>query len=327
MQPPQDVLDAIARTQRPLIVGHVRPDGDCFGSMFALAAALLHPAGRQPALYYRRDHVSQRLAFLQHWRPVPVAPDDNPARSADALLVLDTARSDRAAVNPPLDQLAARGLPVVNIDHHLANAGYGTANWVVPQASSTSELVYRILDANRWPLTPDVAALLYAGIHTDTHGFSLPNTTASSLHAAAALVDAGAPVTDLCQRLWRSQAKSEFDLCRIIYDNTRLTEDGRIAYSTATYDEITRVGCTAADIDDQVTIPRALNGIRMAILFTEGKPDTIRMNFRGEAGTDVLELAKSLGGGGHAGAAGAILDGPIHDVVATVLAKAAAYLK
>jgi len=168
-------------------------------------------------------------------------------------------------------------------------------------------------------MTPLVASLLYAGIHSDTVGFSLSTTTASALHTAAELVNAGARVAEIGERLTRSQSQSEFALNRIIHDNTRIVADGRIAYSTADHNEITTAGCTQADIDDQVAIPRSVRGIRLAILFTEGRPGRTRLNLRGEGGLNVLDLAARFGGGGHAEAAGAILDADIEHALQRVL--------
>jgi phosphoesterase RecJ-like protein len=289
--------------------------------MLSLVLALDDPTRRLPRYYFLRDQVSQRLAFLVDYVPRPVAAVHD-ARDCDAMIVVDTAQASRAGTPIPVEEFLASGRPVINIDHHVANPGFGSANWIVPNASSTSELVYVFLRAMGCAITPAIASLLYVGIHTDTHGFSLPNTTASSLQAAAGLVEAGAAVTEVCERLLRSQARSEFDLAGIIYDNTRVTSDGRISYSVVSYDELTETGCTAADIDDQVSIPRALGGIQMAILFSEGKPGRVRVNFRGEGGVNVLELARQFGGGGHAGAAGAIVDGAADEVVADVLGRA-----
>jgi phosphoesterase RecJ-like protein len=163
------------------------------------------------------------------------------------------------------------------------------------------------------------ASVLYSGIFTDTAGFSLQNATADSFRSAAELVDLGADVVDLGERLDRSQRQSEFRLLKTIYANTRWTDDERIAYSTADFDEIGSAGCSAADIDDQVQVPRSLNGIHMAILFTEGVKGKARLNFRGEQGIRVLDLAKRFGGGGHAFAAGTILEMSIAEAVETVL--------
>jgi phosphoesterase RecJ-like protein len=175
-------------------------------------------------------------------------------------------------------------------------------------------------------ITPTLATLLYAGIHTDTQGFSLSNTGANSLEVGHALARAGAKIPEVCERMHRSLSRGEFELLGIVYRNTRVIADGQIAYSTATHEEIAGTGCTAEDIDDQVEVPRSLEGISLAILFTEGIRGRIRMNFRGEGGISVLPLAQEFGGGGHQASAGAILDGTMEEVTQRVLPAAQTYV-
>jgi len=215
---------------------------------------------------------------------------------------------------------------VLNIDHHDTNERFGTVDWIVDDAGGTCQLIYEALAALGWPIAPHVASLLYAGLHDDTLGFSLPNATARALAAASKLVAAGADIPMLGDRLCRSQSLSELRLLRTVYDNTQTVADGRIAYSTVSFDELAASGCTPADIDDQVSVPRALRGVRLAILFSEGEPQNVRINFRGKDGVEVAELAKRLGGGGHRHAAGSRIHGPMARVVADVLAAATDYL-
>jgi bifunctional oligoribonuclease and PAP phosphatase NrnA len=126
--------------------------------------------------------------------------------------------------------------------------------------------------------------------------------------------------------LCRSQEQHEFDLIRLVYHNTRLASAGRIAYSTLTYDEIKTTGCTPEDIDDQVSIPRSLSRIQIAMLFSEAERGVVRINFRGEGGKAVLPLAERLGGGGHTYSAGARIRGTMDAVVERVLVEADAHL-
>ena len=197
---------------------------------------------------------------------------------------------------------------------------------MVPEASSTAELVYQVIRAAGRPVDPVTASLLYAGIHTDTRGFILAATTGAVLAVAAELVDAGARTAELGERLYRNRRAGEFHLLRLIYANTCLAAGGRIAYSTADYDEIAGCGCRAADIDEQVDIPRSLDGIMMAMLFTEGVRGRVRINLRGEGAVSVVPLASELGGGGHDQAAGAVLEGSIRQVLGRVLPLAEKYL-
>ncbi len=318
MTVPDALITTLETLKNPVVVGHVRPDADCLGSMFAAAIAWPGEHGSMARVSLPEGSLSRRLRFMWDWVDATVASPADFA-SADGFVAVDTAKKPRCNVEKSLDEDWDGGRTVVNIDHHESNTNYGTINYVDAEAGSACELVYRVIRAANHDISPIVASLLYAGIHSDTLGFSLPTTTASALEAAADLVACGARVSEIGEHLCRSQSESEFNLNRVIYANTKLIADGQLAYSTASYDEITSSGCVAADIDDQVGIPLSLDGIDMAILFTEGSPGYTRLNLRGEKGLNVLEIAGAFGGGGHLNAAGAILNCGIPEAVERVL--------
>jgi len=322
---PAEVLSTLRAMRRPVIVGHVVPDADCLGSMGALARAWPLASGDSVELCLPAGTVSRRLGFLVAWAAAPVVEPEGLA-AADGFVAVDTARKMRCNVGPLSGQDWVAGRPVVNIDHHQSNNRFGQANWVVPEASSAAELVYEVIRACGWPITPPVASLLYAGLHADTRAFTLASTGARSMAVATALLEAGADVAEVGRRLYRSLRRSEFDLLRVIYANTRWAAGGRIAYSTAGHEEIGACGCTAADIDEQVEVPRSVAGIAMALLFTEGNRGRTRINLRGEQGTSVLPLAEALGGGGHDQAAGVVLECSLEEALARVLPLAEHHL-
>lgn len=312
--------------RKPVLITHVVPDADALGSTLATAIAWASE-NCHPIVSLPEGSLSQRLEFLFKWADVPVAkPEDFVA--ADGFVVLDTAKKSRCNVGAALKKTDwSAGRPIVNIDHHETNTQFGDVNWAVANAGSTSELVYYLLRAADRPISPLTASLLYAGIQTDTLGFSLPTTSASTLRAAAEVAASGANIAELGERLCRSQRKSEFDLLRVVYDNTKLLADGRLAYSYASHDEIHNAGCTAADIDDQINVPRSLNGVRLAMLFTEGNKGKTRINFRGSGNVTVLELAAEFKGGGHRQAAGSVLDCGLKEAIEKVLPRAEEHLK
>lgn len=319
---PPDLPAALREARRIALIGHVTPDADCLGAMGALYLALPE-LGKHPFPALPHGTVSRRLEFLvRHAGMKPATAAE--LGSCDLALVLDTAKERRVNLEGKLDALP--GVPVLNIDHHATNPHFGRWHWVDPQRSSTSEMIYELLTALGCQVTPTVATLLYAGIHSDTHGFSLPNTTPRSLQIAYDLARTGARIPLVCERLHRSHAPGEFELLKIIYRNTRVSPDGRLAWSTASTAEIASTGCSASDVDEQVEIPRSIEGIRVAILLTEGNPGKVRINFRGESGTSVLDLARQFGGGGHRASAGAMLDGTLADVVERVIPAAMAYV-
>ena len=323
---PGEIVDAIGAMRSPVVISHVVPDADALGGMFGMARACAS-ADCRPRVSLPEGSLSQRLTFLLEMAEVTVA---TPAdfEHADGFVACDTAKQGRCLVGPALKETEWwAGRPVVNVDHHATNTQFGTLNWVVGGASSTCELVYYLLRAADKPVDAVTASLLYAGIQTDTLGFSLPTTNAAALAATAELVARGADVAQLGDRLCRSLRQSEFDLLRVIYANTRVMADGQIGYSSASNQEIHDAGCTAADIDDQIGVPRSLDGVRLAMLFTEGRLGKTRINFRGSGDVTVTDLAGEFKGGGHSQSAGAIVDAGLQETMDQVLPRAVEHLK
>lgn len=323
---PDEVVQAISRLRAPVVLAHVVPDADALGSMLGLCRAW-DGDGRRVRASLPRESLSKRLAFLSDWAQVPVATAQD-FEQADGFIVVDTAKRSRCNVESALRDVDwAAGRPMINIDHHATNERFGTVNWIVGDAASACELVYEVLRAADRTICPITASLLYAGIQTDTLGFSLPSTSAMVLRAAADLVELGADIGELGERLARSQRRSEFELLRVVYDNTKVVDDGRIAYSSASFDEILDAGCTAADIDEQINVPRSLDGVCLAMLFSEGRKGKTRVNFRSSGEVTIVDLAKRFGGGGHSQAAGAILDLPLHEAMDRVVPAAIEHLQ
>lgn len=319
---PAEVLDAIRGAKKAAIAGHVTPDADCIGSIGGLWLALPE-LGVTPYASLPTDSIARRMQYLVELSGLSGASDQELAE-CDVLIAVDTAKQPR--LNLPGDGSVLAGKPIINIDHHATNTQFGQWNWIDGHRSSTAEMVYEVLTELGCQITPTIGSLLLAGIHTDTQGFSLHNTTARSLAVGHALVEAGADIHAIGERLHRSQSRHEFELMKVIYGNTQVAAAGRLAYSTASHSEIINAGCSANDIDDQVEVPRSIDGIYIAILMTEGNPGKVRMNFRGEQGLSILELARQFNGGGHHGSAGAIINGSVEEVAPKIVAAAEAYL-
>jgi phosphoesterase RecJ-like protein len=318
-----EICDAIRAADKIALIAHVTPDADCLAVIGALHLALPE-LGKYPFAALPEETVARRLAFLLELAGVQPASSEE-LGACDLALVLDTAKDRRVNVVGKLEALP--NAKIINIDHHATNTAFGAWNWVEGDASSTSELVYLLIKALGCQITPTIATLIYAGMHSDTQGFSLSNTTTRSLQIAGEVAQAGADIIGTCERLNRSRSRSEFELLKVVYTNTQVSTDGRLAWSTVNHDEINAAGCHANDIDDQVEVVRSIEGVRVAILFSEGKQGKIRMNFRGERGVSVLELAKEFGGGGHLASAGAILDGTIDEVTARVIPAAKEFVE
>lgn len=320
--PPDDVRATLSGADRVVIVGHVTPDADCLCSCLGLAEGL-RGLGIKAGYLVPPESIARRVAFFLEGRESLLATAGD-LHDATVVAVLDTALRKRC--NLPEGATIDNHEHIVNIDHHTSNEQFGSSNWVDEHAASTCQMVYLLLTSLGMRVDESLATMLYAGVHSDTVGFSLNSSTPATLEVASRLAAAGARIGDVCHRMNRSLTRSDFELLRVIYRNTRCSPCGRVAYSTADHDEITSAGCTAADIDDQVSVPRSIQGAQVAMLFTEAVPGKIRVNLRGEGPVHVLPIAQQFGGGGHSQSAGVIVPGTIEQVVARVTSAAVQHL-
>lgn len=312
------ICGVLRDARRVALLAHVTPDADCIASLGGLGLGL-RQVGKEVLTGLPPASVARKLDRLVRFAGIEAASRDA-LRSCDLAVVLDTAKEARINFDGALAEFG--DVPILNIDHHASNTRFGRWNWISPEHSSTAEMIFDLLVELGVRLTPEIATLLYAGIHSDTQGFSLTNATPSSLRAAAALAGAGARIREVCEWLHRSRTAGDLTLLAAVYRNARVSPAGRVAWSTLTRAEMAAAGCDPNDIDDQVEVPRSIAGISVALLFTEGDDGKIRINFRGEQGVHVLGLAQEFGGGGHATSAGARISGPMESVVVRVVAAA-----
>ena len=201
---PAEVCEAVRGAEKIALIAHVTPDADCIGTIGAMHLALAE-LGKQTFTSLPAGTVARKMVFLLEKTGLKPASVDELA-ACDLAIVMDTAKARRVNVEGKLDALP--GVPVLNIDHHATNTQFGRWNWVEGDASSTSELIYLLIRALGCQVTPTIATLIYAGMHMDTQGFSLSNTTTRSLQVAGELASAGADIIDCCEKLNRSLSRS-----------------------------------------------------------------------------------------------------------------------
>ena len=159
----QRILDTIRENQTFCVVGHVRPDGDCFGSQLGLTLALRNEGKK--VVCWNQDTMPQKYRFLDRGGTI-----QQPKRGLkfDCVIATDCASFERLGSVGPF---IARRKPLINIDHHESNTRYGDLNWVSPRDPSTGELIYRLLKAARWPITKPIADCLFAAISAPRASF------------------------------------------------------------------------------------------------------------------------------------------------------------
>jgi phosphoesterase RecJ-like protein len=217
-------------------------------------------------------------------------------------------------------------LPRVIIDHHASNDATGPADWIDPGAAATCEMVALLAAGLGVPLDVDggaLAASLMAGIVMDTATFAHPNATPRTLVVSAALVDAGAPLSDISRRLYRSKPDAQLRLFGVVLARMETVDDGRIVWSSVSDADYAATGAKRPDSEGIIDLLSQAETAEVAILFKQSGAAT-RVSVRTKpGGVDATVLTGAFGGGGHARAAGASVDASLAEAQPRVLTEAA----
>jgi len=299
-----------------VIFSHIKPDGDAIGSSAALFEAGLARGKR--VRWVGADPVPSCFSFLPHVDKCIIQKKYKFVNEDDLYVFLDSASEDRG-----IEGLRERSSEVVvlNIDHHKDNTRFGTLNCVDYGASSTSEVLWRIMTEANWPITPAIAECLYTGAAADTGWFSFGNTTSATHLMAADLLDRDIDPSkiDSCLRHNRSIEGLRLwglALMRVF----RWGELSQFAMTWLSRRDFAATNAISADTKMLVNQMLMIRDVRLAVLLTEDDDSGhIRVNFRSKEGiVPAAYAARALGGGGHSKAAGAQLVLPLADAIRAV---------
>jgi bifunctional oligoribonuclease and PAP phosphatase NrnA len=296
-----------------LITGHMRPDGDLCGTAIALRCALVS-LGRKARIVLP-EKPPERYLHMDGAEHLEVF--DGSKLEADAVFVLDSAGLDR--IGPVAAALPANA-PIVNIDHHLSNTGFGDVSWVEPEYSSTGEMLYELAKEGGWPLPGVACRGLYAAIVTDTGRFSYSNTGAGTLRTAAELVEFGVSPASMARLLYRSKSERELRLQERALASLKLAAGGRISTMSLYFSDFQELGAQPTDAQDLAALTVSMAGVELgAFLYELEAGKVTKCSLRGTGTVDVSKLASRFGGGGHAAASGCQLEMGLDEARALVI--------
>jgi phosphoesterase RecJ-like protein len=319
---PDRTLARIQSARRVLAVGHENPDADTIGGTLAIVTIIEALGGRATALC--SDPIPHLYAFIPGVERFRTDPD--PGEAYDLLVISDCGGLDRIGSVYDRHRTQLDGLSRVILDHHASTREVGPADWVDPAAAATCEMTAILALRLGLPLDAaggDLAALLMAGLVMDTATFAHPNTTPRTLAVAAALVAAGAPLSDISRRLYRTKPTAQLRLFGRVLAGIEATPGGRVVHATLREADLVATGTTAAHSEGIIDLLSQAEEAEIAILFKESGLDT-RISVRTRpGGVDATVLTGRFGGGGHARAAGATIAGSVDAARPVVLAEAA----
>jgi len=301
-------LDLLRTRSRFLLVGHVRPDGDCVGAQAALARVLLR-LGKE-VVVLNPDDPGPALGFLTERLPFRVNGGQG-VPPHDVCVLLDINELSRCgALEKPLAEASSKK---VVIDHHPHDGEpWWDAAFVDVTASATGLLVWRI--ARTLEVEPDelIAAAVMTSLVTDTGWFKYSNTDGETMEIAAHAVRLGVDLNDLYGRLYQRKGKDEPLAVGEVLSRLEYFADGRLAV----VDHPLRLGrgLQLQDSDPVLDIVRSVETVEVVLYLREIEAGLCKLSARSKTDFDVNRLARLFGGGGHAKASGATIKGNLGEV-------------
>lgn len=288
------------------ILTHRRPDGDTIGSAAALCRAL-RALGKQA-------DVLENAEFTEKYRPYLDGFTATKPRPGALMVAVDTAAADMLAYN--LFDYADR--VDLLIDHHGRGVGYAAENLVCPEAAACGEIVLRLIDALGAPMDEKIAEAIYLAVSTDTGCFRYSNTSAETLRTALRCKEAGADCFAINKAMFMTRSRSRLRLEAHLTETMEFYAGGTIALCAIDADTRQALGITPDDIDDISGFAREVAGVELGIMLREGNGEG-KISVRCSARYNAAELCARLGGGGHAAAAGASVDGGVAEAREAIL--------
>lgn len=289
------------------IAGHVRPDGDCVGACVGLYLYIKKAFPHVQANVYL-ETFAESFRFLQGVDEICHSFEGD--ETYDLMIALDAGDKARLGGAVKYFDTAKR---TVCIDHHISNTGYAGWNQIVPEASSTSELVYGLMEKEQ--ITKEIAEALYLGIAHDTGVFRYTCTSPETMRIAAELMETGIAFTEILDRTFYEKTYLQHQIMgRALMESIRVM-DGACMISGIRRKDMEFYGVTPQDLDGIVSELRNTEGVEAAIFLYETNVQEYKVSMRSRNWIDVQAVAKFFGGGGHVRAAGCTMQGSLHDVV------------
>ncbi len=298
------IIDEVRGAKTIGISGHVRPDGDCVGSVMGLY------------LYLRKEMPETQIdVYLEEPAPVfdcishisDIKSEFNSQKVYDVYFALDC-NDERLGEALPIYR---RAVKKINIDHHISNSGCGDINIIEPERSSTSELVYDLMDPDK--IDEDIAKAIYIGIVHDTGVFRYSNTSPHTLEIAAKLIKFGFDFPKLIDETFYEKTYVQSQIMgRAVLESVRFM-DNRCIVSVVTRRMMEFYQVGPKDLDGIINQLTAVKGVECAIFMYETGTLEYKVSLRSKGKVDVSAVAVKFGGGGHVRAAGCTMNGTYHD--------------
>ncbi len=301
------------------IGGHVRPDGDCISSCLATYNYIRTYYPKIDAALYL-EPIPNIFKFLT--RADEIISENSREKVYDLFIAQDCGDIGRLGDAARYCKSAKR---TVCIDHHISNTGFADEDYIDPEASSTSELIYRLLPKER--ITKEIAECIYTGMVHDTGVFHYSCTKRATMEAAGHLMELGINYPKIVDDTYYTKTFEQNRILGLALLKSERSLDGRFISSVITEKEMQQYHVLPKHLEGIVAQLRSTKDVEVAVFLYQTGADDYKVSLRSSQEVDVARIAVSYGGGGHIRAAGCTVCGEAEQIIARLKEQVAAQMR
>ena len=309
-----DNLDIfLAEADTVAIAGHVRPDGDCVGSCLATYNYIKTYFPHEKVDLYL-EPIPNIFKFLK--RSEEILNEWPDGRTYDLFIALDCGDAARLGNAAKYFESAAH---TVCVDHHVSNLSFAEHNYIVPEASSTCELVFDLLPYER--IDCEMAECIYTGIVHDTGVFQYSSTSPETMRVAGELMKWDFDFSRIIDESFYQKTYLQNQVMGRVLAESIMLLDGKCIVGYMKLKVMDFYGVKPSDLDGIVSQLRLTKGVEVAMFIYEHESQVFKVSLRSNGAVDVSKIASYFGGGGHVKAAGCTMTGAPEEIVEKISGK------
>jgi phosphoesterase RecJ-like protein len=308
------VLGFIKENDDFLISAHISADGDAIASVIAMGI-LLEELGKKYYMILHDTEIDKRFAYLKNFKRIMTY---NFALDLQikAAIILDAPGVQRLG---KVAKLLPNRSQIVKIDHHPEEDDFAVISMAFEDASSTTQLVYEIIDQAKLNIDFDLAQAIYTGIVYDTGRFSFSNTTSRDMYICGKMIDCGVEPSKINDRIF---FENSFEAIRTIGKGLAKLEHHLNGTVNVIYLDNSIMSLNHhGEIEELANYSVAIRGGKVGMFIREIRPKFHKVSLRAKEDIDVNRVAKKFNGGGHIRAAGCRIEGSKDEVIDKLLAE------
>ncbi|MBP3746622.1 MAG: DHH family phosphoesterase [Ruminococcus sp.] len=284
-----------------VILIHQNPDGDCIGAGFGLKDILTELGVRSRVVCH--DEIPSRYDFITS---VGLGEEFEP-QTVIAVDIADNKLMGR------YNEVYGERVQLC-IDHHISNKDYAEKTLLRGNAAAACEVIYDLAKYMGVKITEHCAACLYTGIATDSGCFKYDCTTPRSHEIAAEMMRCyNINFARINRYMFDVKSAGRMKLESRITEIMETYLGGKLNIITVTKQIAEDMGIDMDELEGFAPITIQLEKSEVGIFIRERDND-FKCSFRSANDVNVSQICQTLGGGGHAKAAGCSMTGELSDI-------------